>query len=123
MANRKLSPRLLGHIADRFKTLADPSRLQILHELRDGEKAVSELVDLTGLGQANISKHLQLLHSAGFVARRKDGLFVYYSIADEDVFRLCDIVCGRLADGASQLQDLLAATPRKRAAASRRRAH
>ena len=123
MANQKLSPRLLGHIADRFKILADPSRLHILHELRDGEKAVSELVELTGLGQANMSKHLQLLHSAGFVSRRKDGLFVYYSIADEDVFRLCDIVCGRLADGASTMQNLLAAAPRKRAAAPRRRTH
>ena len=35
--------------------------------------------------------------SSGFVARRKEGLYVHFSLADEDVFRLCDIVCGRLA--------------------------
>jgi DNA-binding transcriptional ArsR family regulator len=51
----------------------------------------------TGLGQANVSKHLQLLHGLGFVDRRKEGLYVHYSLASEDVFRLCDIVCGRLA--------------------------
>jgi DNA-binding transcriptional ArsR family regulator len=39
----------------------------------------------TGLAQGTVSKHLQLLHSARFVSRRKNGLFVYYELADEDV--------------------------------------
>jgi DNA-binding transcriptional ArsR family regulator len=54
------------------------------------------LVEATGRGTANVSKHLQLLHAAGFVTRRKEGLYVYYGLAGEDVFRLCDIMCGRL---------------------------
>jgi DNA-binding transcriptional ArsR family regulator len=83
-------------VAERFKALAEPARLELLNCLRQGEMTVSELLDATGLGQANVSKHLQLLHSHGFVSRRKDGLFVYYSIADKSVFRLCDIMCGRL---------------------------
>jgi DNA-binding transcriptional ArsR family regulator len=58
--------------------------------------SVNELVEATGLGQANVSKHLQLLHTHGFVSRRKEGLFVYYAIADKSVFKLCDIMCGRL---------------------------
>lgn len=91
-----LTPELLGLIAERFKALAEPVRLQILDRLRVGEMTVSELVDDTGLGQANVSKHLQLLHGMGFVRRRKEGLFVYYALADKSVFQLCDAMCGRL---------------------------
>ncbi|MEO9116717.1 MAG: metalloregulator ArsR/SmtB family transcription factor, partial [Gemmatimonadaceae bacterium] len=60
------------------------------------EMTVSDLVDSTGLGQANVSKHLQLLYTLGFVTRRKEGLFVYYSLADQSVFTLCDIMCTQL---------------------------
>lgn len=94
-------------IADRFRALGEPTRLHIMYALRGGEKTVSELTDLTGLGQANTSKHLQLLHSLGFVARRKDGLYVYYRLADEDVFQLCDVVCVRLAKGTDSRRDVV----------------
>ncbi len=57
---------------------------------------VSDLVEQTGLGQANVSKHLQLLRSLGFVSRTREGLFVYYALAERTVFRLCDIMCGRI---------------------------
>jgi ArsR family transcriptional regulator len=91
-----LTPEVLALIAERFKALAEPARLQILTCLRRREMTVTELVDETGLGQANVSKHLQLLHSTGFVERRKEGLFVCYKLADESVFQLCDMMCGRL---------------------------
>ncbi|HEX6068282.1 MAG TPA: metalloregulator ArsR/SmtB family transcription factor [Longimicrobiaceae bacterium] len=97
MGSVPLTPELLELIAERFKALSEPARLKILNALRDGEKSVSQLMEETGLGQANVSKHLQLLHGLGFVDRRKEGLYVHYSLASEDVFRLCDIVCGRLA--------------------------
>jgi ArsR family transcriptional regulator len=106
MRNVPLTPELLGLIAERFKALAEPARLNILNVLRAKEMTVSELMAATGLGQANTSKHLQLLHGMGFVERRKEGLFVYYSLASEDVFQLCDIMCGRLvqeADARSRL--------------------
>jgi DNA-binding transcriptional ArsR family regulator len=48
------------------------------------------------LPQANVSKHLQVLYEAGFVDRRKDGLFAYYRIADERVLVLCEVMCDRL---------------------------
>ena len=96
MSQLKLTPDLIAIIAERFKALSEPARLQILSRLRDGEMTVSELVDATGLGQANVSKHLQFLYAAGFVGRRKEGLYVYYFLADPDVFRLCDLMCGRL---------------------------
>lgn len=96
MSPLKLTPELIEAVAGRFKALAEPARLQILNCLRSGELTVGELVEETGLGQANMSKHLQSLHAAGFVDRRKEGLFVYYFLADKDVSKLCDIMCGRI---------------------------
>ena len=97
MPDFHLTPGVLELVAERFKALGEPTRLRILNSLRGGEKTVSELMEETGLGQANASKHLQMLHSLGFVERRKEGLYVYYRLADESVFQLCDIVCGRIA--------------------------
>jgi DNA-binding transcriptional ArsR family regulator len=91
-----MSPEQLGFIADRFKALSEPSRLEILNTLREGERTVSDILESTGLGQANVSKHLQLLHAAGFVERRKDGVSTHYRLADGDVLRLCELMCGRL---------------------------
>jgi ArsR family transcriptional regulator len=96
MGARHLSPEQLRHIAERFKALAEPSRLDILHALKGGELNVTELLEATGLAQANASKHLQVLYSSGFVQRRKDGVSTYYWLADADVLRLCDLMCGRL---------------------------
>ena len=96
MSRSTLTPQVLQLVAERFKALAEPARLEILNVLRDRELTVTELVDATGLGQANVSKHLQLLYSLGFVSRRKEGLYVYYSLSDKQVFQLCDIMCGRL---------------------------
>ena len=94
---RNLSPEMIQLVAERFRALAEPARLHIMQALRRGEKTVGEMVEETGLGTANVSKHLQILHGAGFVTRRKEGLYVYYGLAGEDVLRLCDIMCGRLA--------------------------
>ncbi len=91
-----MSPELMELVAARFRALGEPARLQIISSLRRGEQSVNDLVDETGLGQANVSKHLQILHSLGFVGRRKEGLFVYYRLADTSVFRVCDIMCGRI---------------------------
>ena len=91
-----LTPQVLELIAERFKALAEPARLRILSRLREGELTVGELVDATELSQANVSKHLRTLHAAGFVARRREGVHVRYRLADDDVFALCDLMCGRL---------------------------
>ena len=102
-----LTSEVLDLVAARFKALAEPARLHILDMLRDGELTVTELMEETGLGQANLSKHLQLLHGHGFVTRRKEGLYVFYSLADRDVFALCDIMCGRIGAEASTRQRAL----------------
>lgn len=107
MAEGGLTPELVELVSERFRALGEPARLDILQVLRDGELTVSALVEATGLGQANASKHLQLLHGLGFIARRKEGQYVYYRLADEQVFRLCEIMCGRLEAEASERQALL----------------
>jgi DNA-binding transcriptional ArsR family regulator len=93
---RDFSPAMLEQVAGRFKVLAEPLRLQLLNALKDGERTVTQLVELTGAGQANVSRHLALLFQHGLVGRRKDGLHVYYRIADPGIFELCELVCGSL---------------------------
>ena len=93
---KPLPPGALELVAARFRMLAEPMRLRLLNELRDSEKTVTALVEATGAGQANVSKHLSLMADAGMVGRRKEGLNVFYFIADESLFELCDLVCGRL---------------------------
>ena len=95
---RELSDAALAMIAERFKLLAEPMRLKILHSLWNGELTVGEIVAATGALQANVSKHLGTLQLAGLVRRRKDGLNVYYEIADDTIFALCEVVCNSLHD-------------------------
>ena len=95
-AKRAPTPELLELIASRFRALAEPTRLAILHALEGKERTVTELVEMTGLGQGNLSKHLQQLHGCGYVSRRRDGLFVHYALADKDVLALCELMCNRI---------------------------
>ena len=90
----KLSDEAFELVAARFRVLSEASRLKLLAALEAGEKNVTELVGATGLTQANVSRHLQTLTAEGILTRRKEGLAVYYSVADETIFDLCDHVCG-----------------------------
>jgi len=92
----ELSEEALEMIASRFRLLSDPMRLKILHTLGDEEMNVTDLVNATGAGQANVSKHLGTLLNAGIVSRRKEGLNSIYRVSDETIFELCEVVCSRL---------------------------
>ena len=72
-----------------FKGLGDPIRLKILEFLCDGERAVSEIVERLGLPQNQVSMHLGCLRWCGYVNTRKEGRYVYYSLADP---RVMDII-------------------------------
>lgn len=104
---RSLSPEILDLIAGRFRVLAEPARLRILDILKEGERSVTELVEETGLNQANVSKHLGMLRACNFVERRKDGLYAIYSLSDPSVAVLCDVMCGRLEAEAIEQSALL----------------
>lgn len=105
---RPMTADQLALVADRFKVLAEPARLALLQAMMQEERSVGELVEMTGLTQANVSKHLQLLLAHGLVARRKEGLFVHYQIADQSVFQLCELVCTRLETATRERQRRLA---------------
>ncbi|CAN1208676.1 HTH arsR-type domain-containing protein [Tumidithrix helvetica PCC 7403] len=79
----------LQAMADRFKILADPTRLQILREICNQERSVQEICDRTGLNQGNVSRHLRLMKDAGVVACRRDSVWRYYRVIDADLISLC----------------------------------
>lgn len=103
----QLSDEALEMIAARFKLLSDPMRLRILHTLGKEEMTVSHLVEATGGGQANVSKHLGALLEAGIVARRKEGLNAHYKVADDSIFDLCETVCSRLESQFASRKNML----------------
>lgn len=61
-----------------FKTLADPTRLRILALLEQQELAVQDLMQVLGMAQSRVSRHLAILRGAGLLRDRRDGTFVYY---------------------------------------------
>lgn len=83
----------LEQMASIFRVLGDSTRLAILRALMAGEKRVGQVVEETGQGQANVSKHLRVLAESGLVARRKEGLQAYYRISNPMVEQLCRLVC------------------------------
>ena len=102
-----MTPDALELVASRFRVMGEPVRLRLLQELALGERSVSQLASRLGTTQPNVSKHLKLMQAAGLVARRADRNSAFYSIADDSVFELCEIVCGKLAERlSSQAQAL-----------------
>jgi DNA-binding transcriptional ArsR family regulator len=93
----QLSTQALAHVAGYFKALSEPTRLQILACLHDGERSVGELAALCQCSSANASRHLSVLAAHGLVARSTRGTSAYFSIADPSVHALCDLVCGSIA--------------------------
>ena len=90
--HRTFKNRLYGQLARLGKALSSPHRLEMLELLAQGERTVDSLATEIGLSLANASQHLQALRQAALVESRKDGLFVYYRLADPDVFDLSKVV-------------------------------
>ena len=76
--------------SDPFETLADPTRRRIVEALRTGERQVGEIVDHAGIHQSGVSRHLRILHEAGFVSVRPDGQRRLYSLRPEPFRELDD---------------------------------
>ncbi len=81
-----------------LKAMAHPSRLLIMEALAEGEKCVCELQALVGSDLSTVSKHLSLMKTAGLLANRKEGLFVYYLLRVPYILRFFDCVNAVLAD-------------------------
>ena len=87
-AHRDFKDRLYGQFARIGKALSNPHRLELLELLAQGERTVESLASEIGLSLANTSQHLQTLRQTSLVESRKQGLYVYYRLADPAV---CDV--------------------------------
>ncbi|MBD2666101.1 transcriptional regulator, ArsR family [Richelia sinica FACHB-800] len=102
-------------VADYFKVLSEVSRLQILTCLKSGPMNVMEIAEVTGLGQANLSKHLKVLTQAGILSRQTKGTSAFYEITDPMIFDLCELVCDRISERIQQQAASLKALRGKKA--------
>ena len=108
VTDKKLSGAQLTAVSRLFAVLAEPSRLALLQALRRGPRTVSELVEACAMKQANVSKHLAVLHHHRLVRRERLGITIRYEIADPMIFSLCDLVCGKMRRDAKQVVELFA---------------
>ena len=75
--------------SDVCKTLASPKRIEILNALKEGEKTVSELVEILGVPKANVSQHLAVMRHKGILKFRREGINMYYSVSNRKVIDAC----------------------------------
>jgi len=93
--------------AEFFRTLAHPARIRVLEVLRDGERAVSELVPGVGIEASHLSQQLGVLRRAGLVQARKEGTSVVYSVANPMIFELLDVARRILTSSLDETRALL----------------
>lgn len=91
--NDAVSGRVFELAAELFSVLSAPTRLRILHELCEGEKNVSQLLQRVDVSQPNISQHLGVLYRGGVVGRRRAGAQIFYRITSSQALMLCEVLC------------------------------
>jgi len=91
--NVEFSDEQLYLLAKRFKILSEVSRLKILRALFEHELCVTEIINATGLLQANVSKQLRILENEGIISCRPNGLMRYYKVIDNTVSVICSKMC------------------------------
>ncbi len=88
----KQSKTLFELQAEVCKTLASAKRLEIISALKEGEKTVGELVDILGVPKANVSQHLAVMRLKGILRSRREGVSIYYRIANSKVVQACSLM-------------------------------
>jgi len=84
--------RLFELHAEVCKTLSNPIRLRIINELQDSEMSVGDLARKLDIRQAHLSQHLSILRLRGVVVARKDGVNMYYNIANPKIVKACNLI-------------------------------
>jgi DNA-binding transcriptional ArsR family regulator len=92
MDHRDFKTQINEQFARIAKAVATPSRIELLDLLAQGERSVEELAQESHLTPANTSQHLQALREVRLVIARKEGLRVYYRLANPEVFRLIEVI-------------------------------
>lgn len=80
-------------MANRFKAMSEPIRLKILQIIKERERSVGEIAELLNLKHGTASANLNVLAKAGLVSTRRDGVKIYYHIANDMILQICDIAC------------------------------
>ena len=95
-----INDEILGEVSQIFGALTDVSRLKLLRALLEAHEPLSQgaVAELTGLSQANASKHLAFLVRAGLVTREPRGNLVLFQPVSPFVDNVCEIVCGHVKD-------------------------
>ena len=83
--------------AEVFRVMSAPMRLKIISALCNGEKNVSQLLKEVNTTQPNMSQHLNTLYHSDVLAKRRDGVQIYYRINNDRVVTLCRAVCTQIA--------------------------
>ncbi|GAB6054710.1 winged helix-turn-helix transcriptional regulator [Methanobacterium alkalithermotolerans] len=82
--------------AEVLKALADPTRLKILHLLKNGELCACEIIEVLDKPQPTVSHHLTLLKNAGFLKWRKEGVWIHYQLSHPDIMELVDQIMNNI---------------------------
>lgn len=82
-----------GPLARVLKAVADPIRLAILDQVRDGERSVQQIAEGVGAERSNVSRHLAVLAAAGVLTSRKNGVKVFYGLRTPCILSLFTCVC------------------------------
>ncbi len=101
-----MDKRIFEMHAEICKIFTNPKRLEIISLLRDGEKTVNELAELTDVPQANISQHLTVLRQNNVVITRREGANIYYKIANPKILQACDLMREVLLEKLSESEKL-----------------
>ncbi|GIW76935.1 MAG: transcriptional regulator [Phycisphaerae bacterium] len=93
----ELSDAMIQAVVERLKALADESRVRILLRLKRGSASVNELAKTLGLAQPSVSKHLAVLKNVGLLEVQRHRTTAIYSIKDQTIYELCELVCSGVA--------------------------
>ncbi len=104
--NEKYDLQIYELQADICKTLAQPKRLMIIHELRMGQKSVGQLAASLRIPQPNVSQHLSTMRKHGIVIAHRQGTTIYYGLASQRIGEACDLVRMLLKEQLEKGKDL-----------------
>jgi ArsR family transcriptional regulator len=93
--------------AEICQALSDPTRILILYALRDGARNVTDLAETLATSQPSVSRHLKVLRDRRMVYAERNGMNIYYSIADERVLQALDLLREVLAQSIEGHQVLI----------------
>ena len=78
--------------AEICKTLTNPKRIEILNALKTDERTVTDLVNILGASKANVSQHLAVMRHKGILTTRREGVNIFYRVANPKVIEACSLM-------------------------------